>query len=374
MLLVGQAENWATPNACERGPELKESKDKRGAGGIDLQTQAASWPSPRAEDSESCGNHPGATDSLTGAMKAFASSAGTPSKLNFSEGTDVPTAKASGWASPAARDEKGANGPAHQSKDRPHEDQLANQAVHLFARRDATTTDDGLGSLLAVWTRPSSPRLSPAFQWWLMRMGHPRSAIATCCGWEETPSIRSLPLSHSFKHGEKHGVQTQMGDWSREGPSTPPGDGEALGSASIAGRDCSSQEREQAGQPACQSGVDGTIGAQSAPLPTATSNIEGLPDVRRGVRSTQVVEGQTRELLTGMRESGGRQEKAASRNDGQGTGTASTRHVVPVDRGPTRNRGCNCVEVRGWCPEIEWTRWWSRMRSSLAGVLALEGA
>jgi hypothetical protein len=227
----GQAEKWATPNACERGPESRESKDRRGAGGIDLMTQAASWatptaggrtslaakpskerlagggcsdlrvqvqawatatvgdskqtassadakargfdmtlseagkswPSPRAEDSESCGNHPGATDSLTGATR--------------------------GWARPAARDEKGANGLAHLSKDRPHEDQLANQAVHSFAHsahQGATTTADGLDSLLLVWTRPSSPRLSPAFQWWLMRWPHPRAIYSASAATEWT--------------------------------------------------------------------------------------------------------------------------------------------------------------------------------------------
>lgn len=36
-----------------------------------LEGAAKSWPSPRSEDSESCGNHPGATDSLTGAMKQW---------------------------------------------------------------------------------------------------------------------------------------------------------------------------------------------------------------------------------------------------------------------------------------------------------------
>jgi len=33
---------------------------------------AQTWPTPRGEDSESCGNHPGATDSLTGAARQWA--------------------------------------------------------------------------------------------------------------------------------------------------------------------------------------------------------------------------------------------------------------------------------------------------------------
>jgi len=187
--LSTQAGHWATPNACERGPESKASKDTRGSGGIDLQTQVQAWPtptvgdskqtasseaskkwpSPRAEDSESCGNHPGATDSLTGATR--------------------------GLASPAARDEKGANGLAHLSRDRPHEDQLANQAVHSFAHsahQDATTTANGLDSLLKVWTRPSSPRLSPAFQWWLMRFPHPRAIYCGSAATEWTHWLRQM--------------------------------------------------------------------------------------------------------------------------------------------------------------------------------------
>ena len=35
-------------------------------------TGRSSWPTPRSEDSESCGNHPGAVDSLTGATRQWA--------------------------------------------------------------------------------------------------------------------------------------------------------------------------------------------------------------------------------------------------------------------------------------------------------------
>jgi hypothetical protein len=36
-----------------------------------LQVKVQTWPTPRSEDSESCGNHPGATDSLTGATRQW---------------------------------------------------------------------------------------------------------------------------------------------------------------------------------------------------------------------------------------------------------------------------------------------------------------
>lgn len=36
------------------------------------------WPTPRSEDSESCGNHPGSTDSLTGAVRKWPTPTATP--------------------------------------------------------------------------------------------------------------------------------------------------------------------------------------------------------------------------------------------------------------------------------------------------------
>jgi hypothetical protein len=184
------------------------------------------WPSARAEDSESAGNHPKATDSLTGVTR--------------------------NWPTTSARDEKGPNGENHfQTKDRPHEDQLANASRNwatpvsqpangtpeAFVERKrraiangsqmgltlsdlqlqtinwatATTHDSrprgagnrlnpaggagsltsdaidfpcsllaaetnqtpitptgGLGLLLQRWTPPECRALNPAFQWWLM--------------------------------------------------------------------------------------------------------------------------------------------------------------------------------------------------------------
>jgi hypothetical protein len=49
--MAAQLVGWPTPNANERGPESRESKDKRGAGGIDLQSTAklAGWATPDAQ-------------------------------------------------------------------------------------------------------------------------------------------------------------------------------------------------------------------------------------------------------------------------------------------------------------------------------------
>jgi len=45
-----QVTQWKTPNVPSRGKESKESKEKRGAGGVDLKTQADTWPTPMHAD------------------------------------------------------------------------------------------------------------------------------------------------------------------------------------------------------------------------------------------------------------------------------------------------------------------------------------
>lgn len=85
--------SWPTPNVPNRGPELKEDKREQ-SGAEDLQTAAQNWPSPRSEDAESCGNHPEATDSLTGAVENF-------------DATRLP------WGTPRQADYKGADTQGH---------------------------------------------------------------------------------------------------------------------------------------------------------------------------------------------------------------------------------------------------------------------
>jgi len=66
-----QVTQWKTPNIPTRGKEGKEGKAKRGAGGVDLQTQVDAWPTPRASDhkgSDASGHHV-AHGYLTGAAE-----------------------------------------------------------------------------------------------------------------------------------------------------------------------------------------------------------------------------------------------------------------------------------------------------------------
>lgn len=53
---------WPTPDA-------NTASYSNGKFGMNLREASATWPTPRCEDSEACGNHPGATDSLTGATR-----------------------------------------------------------------------------------------------------------------------------------------------------------------------------------------------------------------------------------------------------------------------------------------------------------------
>lgn len=54
---------WPTPHGFQAG---------NGPDGNEFSMAIRAWPTPRAEDSESCGNHPEATDSLTGAVGLWA--------------------------------------------------------------------------------------------------------------------------------------------------------------------------------------------------------------------------------------------------------------------------------------------------------------
>lgn len=75
--LEGASQAWPTPNAQEYGAgaslqarrEKYQEKYGNNGFGLTLNQKVQGWPSPRAEDSESAGNHPKATDSLTGATK-----------------------------------------------------------------------------------------------------------------------------------------------------------------------------------------------------------------------------------------------------------------------------------------------------------------
>lgn len=78
---------------------------------------SSSWPTARSEDGESCGNHPGVVDSLTGAAKNWptptednVNNAGGPSRAREGGFQDL-TVAVGLWATPQAHDQRGAKTP-----------------------------------------------------------------------------------------------------------------------------------------------------------------------------------------------------------------------------------------------------------------------
>jgi len=102
-------------------PDCNTSSYSNGKFGENLREKAANWPTPRSEDSESCGNHPGAVDSLTGASRQWATpncrddrnpstpdSPRTARKLEQGWTIDL-NEQASWWTTPQAHDSSGGN-------------------------------------------------------------------------------------------------------------------------------------------------------------------------------------------------------------------------------------------------------------------------
>lgn len=109
--------NWPTPDAHPDMPNTGTNRGKDYGGERARLTPSGlgpavlNWPSPRSEDSESCGNHPGATDSLTGATSLWCSpgAMGGGSTSRGGDRIDEPllakqAETASNWTTPQAHD------------------------------------------------------------------------------------------------------------------------------------------------------------------------------------------------------------------------------------------------------------------------------
>ena len=94
-----------------------------------LRNQAITWPSPRSEDSESAGNHPGAVDSLTGATRNWLTPHGMHGTDHMGKtGRGGEFAKqVTNWRTP---DAPGTGGPRNRqgSRDAGHQITIAEQA------------------------------------------------------------------------------------------------------------------------------------------------------------------------------------------------------------------------------------------------------
>lgn len=117
--------------------------DIRSTQGGNLSREAALWPSPRSEDSESAGNHPGAVDSLTGAMGLWQ----TPASDSFrsrggdrkdEQGLDQQARGFEQWGTPSSREWKGAH------------------PEHALTRKDGKSRMDLLGNQAVYWQTPTA--------------------------------------------------------------------------------------------------------------------------------------------------------------------------------------------------------------------------
>jgi hypothetical protein len=184
--LQDQAAHWLTPAMTD----VNGTREQDGRRSTGLNTQASNWPTPRSEDSECCGNHPGKTDSLNAAAKLWPTPdagvsqdgetvatwerrrAAMREKGYNGNGCGTPLAMAAQmWPSPNTRD---GNSSARQTTTASamHDGDTLTDAIRAFplSRQPETTSMDGEPSL------PSIRKLNPLFVEWLM--GWPRGWTA----------------------------------------------------------------------------------------------------------------------------------------------------------------------------------------------------
>ncbi len=182
------------------------------------------WPTARTEDGESCGNHPGATDSLTGATRTWMTPAanegqgkdytldrGNPDSPHWQNKvargavnaagmlSDDLSSSATNWPTPAARDHKGTNSQQHMNRtdgrtdgrSRNHANQLPNFVMMNFSHPDPQTQD---GPTSSPESHGSPRRLNPAFGCWLMGLPSwwTNSAVTSCAQSEMARYRQSL--------------------------------------------------------------------------------------------------------------------------------------------------------------------------------------
>jgi len=240
--LESQTKHWGTPQARDyRSPDSPDSPDSpnyqrklREGYSIDLNSQAASWPTPRATDGTKGGpNQAGSKGDLMlpSAAAQFRVNSADMNSPNTSDATDAPIAKAKGsilpvlaWPTPASRDYRSPNTQSYQERGGESKgEQLNNFVEHHFSPL-VHPTPSGEGSSMPVvlvhgkelspTTRPEHVlgrlRLNPAFACWLM--GWPF--------WWTNPGITSSVKSEMVLYRSK--LHTQLSFLLGEQASFPP--------------------------------------------------------------------------------------------------------------------------------------------------------
>lgn len=154
-------ERWATGLRLDCLARLKLARRIFASG-------CSSWPTARGEDSESCGNHPGATDSLTGAARSWPTpraGEAMAKRHNKRHGRCLEQ-ETQNWATPNGHDATGARGKGFELTDRhykPHDlvSQTGNwqtPASDSFRSRGGDRVDEmGLDQQARTWRTPDAP-------------------------------------------------------------------------------------------------------------------------------------------------------------------------------------------------------------------------
>ena len=186
--VVSRQQPWA-PRTSESGggvwptPDANSSTYSNGVYGQNLREAASQWPTPRAEDAESCGNHPGATDSLTGASPNVPNGGRTLTEQDvLNRGMTAKGKRQVGlenearlWATPSARDWK--SGDASEATMERNARPLNEQACHFSSPAQVPQSGQVCWCGTPGCALPSHKRkLNPLFtailmgwpRWWLI--------------------------------------------------------------------------------------------------------------------------------------------------------------------------------------------------------------
>jgi hypothetical protein len=136
MTLCGASKLWTTPNVPSRGPESQTTKDARGSGGVDLQTQVINWPTPDASPHKVCGGE---------------------NQNNLAKASQ-------NWPTPDANCHKGSTQPGQ----RVGQLDEAAEVLHTFEPTPSPSSPPDQPIPDGPTSSPSRPRLSPQFVSWLM--------------------------------------------------------------------------------------------------------------------------------------------------------------------------------------------------------------
>lgn len=177
-----QAAAWSTPHAHNAHGAPGAGLTANDGRHRDLVRETAQWPTPRSEDSESAGNHPGATDSLTGASSLWQ----TPASDSFrSRGGD-------------RKDEQGLD-----QQDGKMQQMLTHQAKRFLPSHQAPETPTH-GDESSQSAPTSRRQLNPRFVAWLMGWNpgwtslEPLNSASLGTGW-----CPSVPVSPSAPSGDR---------------------------------------------------------------------------------------------------------------------------------------------------------------------------